>query len=358
MVNPKNNNQITPEWGPKIKNYRNKINAKIQIIRGIRKVARKCDTHEQNTLEDIIKLQKKMLDCTKIELPTQILNGKFDTLNETAYYEIMGALMGKTGKLNCFTSKLISKLNINIDAERITKINDHTIAFLDVDYLKKMNSAHGHAYVDVVLGHLTGIINEVIVKKGKGLVYSIGGDEFLINFWCDKNESIKLIKTIRKEISKLETISYKTEQGTKNNLSVSIGLVHANGDANKARIISDDISEISKSDLKDCITYPVGDISKINGIIDYKIKPNEDIDQRFISEKHKGNKFYIEVQYQTPVGNRGVVYLPLVRESFANDEEYNQEKEFKIVKEGSTIVKSHLPSNEIIFSTSAKFKHK
>jgi diguanylate cyclase (GGDEF)-like protein len=76
-----------------------------------------------------------------------------------------------------------------------------SVAMIDIDFFKKINDGHGHAFGDHVLIKISSIIEDIIRKTD--MVGRYGGEEFLIIFTnTDLKNALKVTERIRESIEK------------------------------------------------------------------------------------------------------------------------------------------------------------
>jgi diguanylate cyclase (GGDEF)-like protein len=184
--------------------------------------------------------------CTKLksisktkEIPVVFLTAKIETEDVTKGFKA-GAVDYVTKPFNSFellarvkthvelkTSKdllkeqneLLQKLSIT---DRMTGLYNHqyiidslskriaeskrykqplSVAMIDIDFFKKINDGHGHAFGDHVLIKISSIIEDIIRKTD--MVGRYGGEEFLIIFtYTDLKNALKVTERIRESIEK------------------------------------------------------------------------------------------------------------------------------------------------------------
>lgn len=94
-----------------------------------------------------------------------------------------------------------------------------TIAYIDINDLKKVNDLQGHKVGDVMIKTITSIICENL--RGKDEIARLGGDEFMVVFKrCSKEQAARVWMRIGEAFSKVNQLgSYPF------NLSASVGFV-------------------------------------------------------------------------------------------------------------------------------------
>lgn len=100
-----------------------------------------------------------------------------------------------------------------------------SVAFIDVDDFKRLNTAHGESAVDIrVLPILMRCLEAFVF--GRGFAYRLGGDEYLALLPnCDRPTGIFLLDQLRHEIKNLDY------PGVQEVLTISIGLCLLDPDA-------------------------------------------------------------------------------------------------------------------------------
>lgn len=118
-----------------------------------------------------------------------------------------------------YHDQLTGCLNRRSYEETIQKLDNESslplsIVMIDADGLKLVNDALGHLYGDELLISIANALKETILEKG--LVFRIGGDEFVITLAnTSYEESLKVIDEINKQVQELSVKYF--------NISVSCG---------------------------------------------------------------------------------------------------------------------------------------
>lgn len=140
-------------------------------------------------------------------LPRMVI---FSTISISAFYIIKNAklqyvrqsmirIQAETDGLTGLENR--AKYNERIKNE-YSKLNSVYIAFIDVNYLKKMNDTCGHEAGDSVLKRVAGEMKRLIQENIHG--YRLGGDEFVLVF-CNysKGKVEKMLEEWEKDIEPL-----------------------------------------------------------------------------------------------------------------------------------------------------------
>ncbi len=114
----------------------------------------------------------------------------------------------------------------------ISKGEQHSIIFADIDNFKNFNDNFGHAAGDVVLHKVSEIIKGSVRSSDK--VYRYGGEEIVVVLsGCDKNHAIAIAEKIRTNVMKIDNTPFP-------NITISLGVSTYPED-------NDDISQIIKT---------------------------------------------------------------------------------------------------------------
>ena len=112
--------------------------------------------------------------------------------------------------------------------------SDLCVLLLDVDKFKEINDTYGHQQGDTVLKTLSEIVRSRI--EPKNIFARLGGDEFAILLpECSLSQACEVAEAIRQDV---EQISYQTEVGSIDNITVSIGTYKVNGSDSIKQIIA------------------------------------------------------------------------------------------------------------------------
>ncbi|MBR1702763.1 MAG: GGDEF domain-containing protein [Lachnospiraceae bacterium] len=110
--------------------------------------------------------------------------------------------------------------NFAINTVDVKKVNNVTLAIIDIDYFKKVNDVYGHMMGDEVLKRVAATIrNEV---RDEGIVGRFGGDEFLVLFYnaYDMENMRERLRSIKNSVA---SCFVKTENGEDISITLSIG---------------------------------------------------------------------------------------------------------------------------------------
>lgn len=110
--------------------------------------------------------------------------------------------------------------NFVINTVDVKKVDNVTLAIIDIDYFKKVNDVYGHMMGDEVLKRVASIIrNEV---RDEGIVGRFGGDEFLVLFYnaYDMENMRERLRSIKNSVA---SSFVKTESGEDISITLSIG---------------------------------------------------------------------------------------------------------------------------------------
>lgn len=111
--------------------------------------------------------------------------------------------------------RLCEDLEGHLSQERI-----FTLAFFDIDDLKKINEKHGHYVGSKIIKHMA---SKLSAELGKAYyIYRYGGDEFICLFDQLKVDEVRL--ALNRVTVSLEKNPFKTDQGEKIYTGVSVGL--------------------------------------------------------------------------------------------------------------------------------------
>lgn len=328
---------IKPDWNPLVKKHLNKLKSLNQILM-LLKNTNDTPTHELIT---------QLIIDSKEEFVTDILsNHELKMFNKRAYQELVNPFINKQGNLDEFSSNLIG----------IKSLNEHTIASIDLDNLKQFNDNFGHEYGDMVLLIISKVIRNYIKDKGK--VFRMGGDEFTIWFWTDKEQAIEILNKIKTKLDYVLTLPYNvnTNMGIikKQHITFSVGVVEGGNDSKLARSLSDDMSYLSKGFGKNRISYAVREVLTIPNIINYKFLSSENIDSEELNESDKQHDVYIKVIIK---GNElKKIYIPLITKELNKSDYIQAHNVIKLIKDHGHISIINSDTNKVIEPNSIEFK--
>ncbi|MGO4307181.1 diguanylate cyclase domain-containing protein [Cupriavidus sp. RAF12] len=107
-----------------------------------------------------------------------------------------------------------------------------TLLYLDLDGFKLINDSHGHGCGDELLIRVGERLRGAV--PGRGLVYRIGGDEFVILL---RNETEHSVQALAQELLHEVGTPYLLPDGLQAQLGVSIGIAHVRPEAHTADAI-------------------------------------------------------------------------------------------------------------------------
>lgn len=94
------------------------------------------------------------------------------------------------------------------------------IAILDIDHFKRLNDTYGHDTGDEVLRQVAQLMSRF--RRGNDIVCRYGGEEFVIVMTeIAVDAAVERLNSLR---SAVESLSYKTEAGTRTSVTASIGM--------------------------------------------------------------------------------------------------------------------------------------
>ena len=138
-----------------------------------------------------------------------------------------------TGLLN--RSSLLAEIR-EASALRMAAGRYLTLLYMDLDGFKPVNDMHGHGSGDELLVRVGERLRGAV--PGRGLVYRIGGDEFVIVL---RNESRQSVRALAGELLREVSASYLLSSGHRVELGVSIGIAHVRPDG----LTADDILHLA-----------------------------------------------------------------------------------------------------------------
>lgn len=89
----------------------------------------------------------------------------------------------------------------NVIEERISKMEDFDVIYIDINHFKPFNDKYGFAKGDEVIISLGEIIKETVNGKKNTFVGHIGGDDFIVI--CPPETSLEIAEKIKEEFEKL-----------------------------------------------------------------------------------------------------------------------------------------------------------
>ena len=181
----------------------------------------------------------------------KMLVAGYDSPNAVTFYEIQIAclvlctfFLHQTTKIVSYGNTKLIELNSEISKDELTgtynryfltnmlknidfKINNISLAIIDVDSFKSINDMYGHKFGDLVLRKISSILIEHSELDDETYVIRIGGDEFIIiSKVLSKNNMLKLAEKTCLDIS-----NAKLAYGEKEvDFTVSIGVASSNED--------------------------------------------------------------------------------------------------------------------------------
>ncbi len=134
-----------------------------------------------------------------------------------------------TGLLN--RASLIAEIR-EASAARMAAGRYLTLLYLDLDGFKPVNDSYGHGCGDELLVRVGARLRDAV--PGRGQVYRIGGDEFVIMLRNESRESVQaLAQQLLREIGE----GYELSGGLQVRLGVSIGIAHVRPEGQNADAI-------------------------------------------------------------------------------------------------------------------------
>lgn len=134
-----------------------------------------------------------------------------------------------TGLLN--RSSLIAEIR-EASAARMAAGRFLTLLYLDLDGFKPINDSYGHGCGDELLTRVGERLRDAV--PGRGLVYRIGGDEFVIML---RNESRDSVQALAQQLLREVSAPYVLSGGLHVRLGVSIGIAHVRPEGHSADAI-------------------------------------------------------------------------------------------------------------------------
>ena len=154
-----------------------------------------------------------------------------------------------------FTDSLTNLYNRNYlkEISLSLKLENYSIAMLDLDRFKSINDTYGHKAGDYILSHCSIIIKNSIRKDD--ILIRYGGEEFLLFVYKDQQKSaLKVYERVRKNIDK-HIFNYDANEIS---IHVSIG-VHTNPEQEKniqeAIKVADKLLYIAKKEGRNRVVY-------------------------------------------------------------------------------------------------------
>lgn len=123
-----------------------------------------------------------------------------------------------TGLLN--RSSLLAEIR-EASAHRMAAGRYLTLLYMDLDGFKPVNDSLGHGSGDELLVRVGERLRGTV--PGRGLVYRIGGDEFVIVL---RNESTQSVQALAQDLLREVSAPYLLSTGHQARLGVSIGIAH------------------------------------------------------------------------------------------------------------------------------------
>ena len=138
-----------------------------------------------------------------------------------------------TGLLN--RSSLLSEIR-EASAQRMAAGRYLTLLYLDLDGFKPINDSFGHGSGDELLVRVGERLRGAV--PGRGLVYRIGGDEFVIVL---RNESEQSVQALAHDVLREMSTPFVLSTGHHAQLGASIGIAHVRPDG----LTADDILHLA-----------------------------------------------------------------------------------------------------------------
>jgi len=138
-----------------------------------------------------------------------------------------------TGLLN--RSTLLADIR-EASAQRMAAGRFLTLLYMDLDGFKPVNDSYGHGSGDELLVRVGERLRGAV--PGRGLVYRIGGDEFVIVL---RNESEQSVQSLANDLLREVSTPYVLSSGHHARLGVSIGIAHVRPDG----LTADDILHLA-----------------------------------------------------------------------------------------------------------------
>ena len=126
-----------------------------------------------------------------------------------------------------------------------------TVVMADIDWFKKINDQYGHACGDYILRSVSSIIKESV--KGCGFASRWGGEEFLLIYELDLNETRNKVETLLQTIRDMD-FEYEQQHI---HLTMTIGVKEMESDVSYEKIIkvADDNLYAGKRNGRNQIVY-------------------------------------------------------------------------------------------------------
>ena len=119
---------------------------------------------------------------------------------------------------NLYNRKYLDILKEN-HHDRVKEAKNYVVAFLDIDFFKKVNDTYGHDVGDLVLKEFASLL--LSLSRREDIVCRYGGEEFLvIAYDITKEEAIQKFERVRKRIESKEIVDGDVSL----KITISIGL--------------------------------------------------------------------------------------------------------------------------------------
>lgn len=131
------------------------------------------------------------------------------------------------------------------------------LAFIDLDFFKKVNDTYSHQAGDLVLSTVANYIMQNLRPYDK--LFRLGGEEFLICFPFTKlAEGYDILERIRKEIANLE-INIKPNEAIHITVSIGLVLLDLNSSVERSIEYADRAMYSAKSSGRNCVKILEGE---------------------------------------------------------------------------------------------------
>ena len=182
----------------------------------------------------------------QVELRTLKLEKSNLRLRELALHDQLTGLKNR--------SCLVDDISIIVNAFNKNQC-DFGVAYIDIDWFKKVNDEFGHEFGDFVLKEFAKLASSQL--RNSDSFYRIGGEEFVILFKRGKLDGVfQKIESIRKTLEN----HYFTSGKNSHAITLSIGLFHSSKylgpelSADKILQLADDALYFSKSNGRNQLT--------------------------------------------------------------------------------------------------------
>ena len=126
----------------------------------------------------------------------------------------------------------------------------YTVAVIDVDDLKSLNTACGYRFGDTVIKRVADILQQNV--RGTDMVFRLRSDVFLILFGCSAADALPVAKRI---LDAIRAESFSPKPDATRSVSVSIGLCDLSAATSKEHAVDSALSNVAlgKRSGKGCI---------------------------------------------------------------------------------------------------------